>query len=167
MIEANFLEAITLFEVKAEVYKFEGIDNNLLKDEVLEQQTRMSNDPSFSFFEDTVFQPKPNGEGEKLIKKIDEFGINKGLIIKEYWSHIHQPLESAWLHHHKPYSLSFVYYVSVPNNSGSIVFEFENEQYYTLTPTESVFILFPSWVKHKVTKNLSDSIRISIAGNFE
>jgi hypothetical protein len=167
MITIDFICFEKLFEVHAEIFKIRNIDNNLLKTEVLEQQVRVTNNSSMSFFEDTIFQPKQNSEGEKLINKINEFAIEKGLVIDNYWSHVHQPLESAGLHNHIPSILSFCYYVCVPIDSGSISFEFENGEAHTLYPQESHFFVFPSWVKHKVNKNLSNSVRISIAGNFK
>jgi uncharacterized protein (TIGR02466 family) len=81
--------------------------------------------------------------------------------------------------------LSGVYYVSVPEtNMGDLILHRGDNAEFFLTSKvnreqtmanalsivcpveESKFYLFPSWVKHSVDRNDSDSERISIAFNF-
>ena len=36
----------------------------------------------------------------------------------------------------------------------------------SIPPEDGILMLFPSWIKHKVNKNLSKDLRISISGNY-
>ena len=88
-------------------------------------------------------------------------------------------------HDHQNSVLSGTYYVQVPEpNMGDLVLHRGDTAEFFLTskvkrePTmanamsiplpveESKFYLFPSWVKHSVERNNTDSERISIAFNF-
>tara|TARA_B100001094_G_C17805084_1_gene611022 strand:+ start:64 stop:666 length:603 start_codon:yes stop_codon:yes gene_type:complete len=82
--------------------------------------------------------------------------------------------------------LSGVYYVSVPENSGNIVFldprpiithSFADMRYYSLNgsnilheykikPEEDKLLLFPCWLEHHVEANKTDEDRISISFNL-
>lgn len=154
--------------VEASKFIVEGFSKELLMEEVLASQDRLSPDPTLALFEDTVFRPSPWQEGARLLSEIDGIARMSGLRIMETWSQVHQPLESTGLHHHLGGGAShaFVYYVSVPEGAGMLTFEFEGGATHTIKPTEGELYVFPSWAKHKVSKNLSSSVRISISGNL-
>ena len=61
--------------------------------------------------------------------------------------------------------LSAVYYVSVPENSGSLVIHQHDEQH-VITPEEGKFVFFAPDVAHEVSENLSTRERLSIGINF-
>ena len=61
--------------------------------------------------------------------------------------------------------LSAVYYVSVPENSGSLVIHQHDEQH-VITPVEGKFVFFAPDVAHEVSENLSTRERLSIGINF-
>jgi uncharacterized protein (TIGR02466 family) len=94
-----------------------------------------------------------------------------------------KPLECDTPHHHPDLDLVGVYYVSVPSNSGNILFYdprgsvkilWEDPAVgpdsqgrtgrvcYSLTPTVGTLVLFPSYLFHSVETNLSEENRISI-----
>ena len=75
-----------------------------------------------------------------------------------------------------------MYYVSIPKNSGSIVFlnkdldtfyresiknynEY-NSSTWTIEPKENQCVLFPSYLQHYVEPNLNKKERISISFNY-
>jgi len=77
--------------------------------------------------------------------------------------------------------LSGVYYVSVPENSGGIVFHdprgpilqsmanmryYGESPFYTITPVEDTILYFPSWLEHEVEGSNNDEDRISISFNI-
>ena len=66
--------------------------------------------------------------------------------------------------------MSWVYYVKTPVNSGDLVFILDDKDSRCLpakfTPSEGKYIIFPSYIRHKVSKNLSNDIRICVAGDF-
>tara|TARA_B100000700_G_C15032696_1_gene851314 strand:- start:638 stop:1204 length:567 start_codon:yes stop_codon:yes gene_type:complete len=77
--------------------------------------------------------------------------------------------------------LSGVYYVKVPENSGSIVFHdprgpilhsmadqryYNQASYSAIIPEEDKIFYFPSWLEHEVDVNNSDEERISISFNI-
>jgi len=85
-------------------------------------------------------------------------------------------------HSHPGGVISGVYYVSIPKNSGSIVFlnkdldtfyqesiknynEY-NSSTWKIDPEENKCVLFPSYLKHYVEPNLNKKERISISFNY-
>lgn len=111
-------------------------------------------------------------------------GINK-LELGNWWININGKHDYNMPHDHQNSILSGVYYVSVPDtNMGDLVLHRGDNAEFFLTSKiqreqtmanalsvpcpikESMFYLFPSWVKHSVERNESDKERISIAFNF-
>jgi uncharacterized protein (TIGR02466 family) len=107
------------------------------------------------------------------------------LILGNWWININGEHDYNMSHDHQNSILSGVYYVSVPEeNMGDLVLHRGDTAEFFLTskvkrePTmtnalsvpcpvkESMFYLFPSWVKHSVERNNTKSERISIAFNF-
>lgn len=114
----------------------------------------------------------------------NQTGIRE-LEVGNFWININGHHDYNIPHDHQKSILSGVYYVSVPeNNMGDLIFhrgdtaEFFLPSDSSFTPTfstsllcrkppkESVFYLFPSWVKHSVERNESFQDRISIAFNI-
>jgi len=102
-----------------------------------------------------------------------------------FWVNVNYPGSYNIAHDHQNSILSGVYYVSVPfANMGDLVLHRgDNAEYFLKSnveristrsnslvavkkPIESVFYIFPSWVKHYVESNISQGDRISIAFNF-
>ena len=106
-----------------------------------------------------------------------------GFEITGCWANINPRggLNSA--HTHPNNYLSGVYYVSLPQEKGQIVFADPRPQAMTMMPTtkqwnkyvgneiklevkEGRFVLFPSWLVHSVPVNRSEDHRISISYNI-
>lgn len=107
------------------------------------------------------------------------------LILGNWWININGKYDYNEQHDHQNSVLSGTYYVQVPEeNMGNLVLHRGDNAEFFLTskierePTmanasmvqcpvkESMFYLFPSWVKHSVERNNVDAERISIAFNF-
>ena len=115
---------------------------------------------------------------EEVEKNLD---LNKKLKLLNLWYNVNG-LGSFNIPHSHPRSvMSGVYYVSIPKNSGSIVFLnqdidsfFQNVKNYNeynsstwkINPEENVCVLFPSYLKHYVEPNLNKKERISISFNY-
>jgi uncharacterized protein (TIGR02466 family) len=104
--------------------------------------------------------------------------------ISNCWININSK-NSFHVRHPHPYCLfAAVYYVKVPNNSGSIVlhnpqinytmyisphmvdsYNTFNSTTYTINPTEGKLIIFPAWLEHEVLPSNTDEERISISFN--
>jgi len=162
------LDDLIIFQASVLRFKIDGIDRPALAGEVLSNQKRLSDNPHMSLFEDTAFDPKPDSVGAALVNEINSIAKGWGMAIHEIWSQIHHPRESTGLHNHVgPVNVgSFVYYVSVPQGAGDLIFQFENDSYTAIKPEEGMALFFAPWVKHKVAKNMSSEIRISVAGNL-
>ena len=158
----------------------EDVDNeSLAKDVLSKSDCRISDDPLQSRYEDTEF---PNTENTKdLILKIDSeiYEMDCNLERKSIWSHILEPQQSTIPHNHQEdqwdgghpddNGLSFVYYVTYPKQSGNIVFDFQmahKRMHYGIKPMVGMLIVFPTWIPHYTTRNVSDETRISISGNY-
>lgn len=107
------------------------------------------------------------------------------LELGNWWININGKHDYNLPHDHQNSILSGVYYVSVPdNNMGDLILHRDDKVEFFLTSKvqreqtmantlavpcpakESMFYLFPSWIKHSVERNESDKERISIAFNF-
>ena len=97
---------------------------------------------------------------------------DEDIVIGNYWGHIHEKNMSTTLHNHFDSYVSAVCYVNVPVGSGSIVFrprlnQYDNSAYATkFQPERGIYYMFPSYLDHFVTRNLSDDLRVSISFNF-
>ena len=113
-----------------------------------------------------------------------EMGV-PNLKFGNFWVNVNYPGAYNLAHDHQNSILSGVYYVSVPfDNMGDLILHRGDTAEYFLKsdvqrigtktnslvaikkPIESVFYIFPSWVKHHVESNNSQGDRISIAFNF-
>ena len=113
-----------------------------------------------------------------------EMGV-PNLKFGNFWVNVNYPGAYNLAHDHQSSILSGVYYVSVPHdNMGDLILHRGDTAEYFLKsdvqrvgtktnsmvaikkPIESVFYIFPSWVKHHVESNNSQGDRISIAFNF-
>lgn len=103
--------------------------------------------------------------------------------MNNFWININHPGSINQRHAHPNCKLSGAYYVKVPPNSGSIQFfnpsekliarEWESERYtaynaevWRFEPKENELFIFPSYLEHLVTQNLSNEDRISISFNL-
>lgn len=168
------LEAHDLFRLKYfTTFKPTGyIDNKKLGEEVMSNPVKIEMSPYHTNFEDFELLLTPGSEAEKLLLWIEnEIAIPRGMHVDGYWSHVHLPLESTERHNHnktmREDAVSFVYYVRTPDKCGDLVFVLDDMiSPAIIKPVAGMLVLFPSYLNHKVTKNLSGSVRISISGNL-
>ena len=101
--------------------------------------------------------------------------ITKEVFIDSMWANINSQY-SYNAHHVHSGTLSGVYWVSAPENSGKLVLvnpagRSETSRIriknYGLTPESGSCILFPSWLEHYVEPNKNTQDRISISFNIE
>lgn len=113
---------------------------------------------------------------------------NKKIKVKSAWFNINFPGSHNMVHTHPTSTLTGVWWLKVPENSGNLVIEspFEYTQHkvinsldarvkeqfniydcYHLKPKEGTIVLFPSDIRHSVETNDSIEDRISIAFNLE
>ena len=116
------------------------------------------------------------------VKKIEkQLNLEKKLFLHNYWCSVNNFGSFNKPHEHHGAVISGVYYVSIPKNSGDIVFMNQNrdmvyqpiKQYnkynssvWTTEPKENLCLLFPSYLMHYVEPNLSKEERISISFNY-
>lgn len=128
--------------------------------------------PHNTDYEDTLFKMCPEFEkvvGAAIQLVEDEAGLeDMRLDDWEYWAHVHEKNMSTDIHSHHPDGISCVYYLNVPEGSGNIVFIPEP----VFVPTSMVpsvegeLLVFPGWLKHKVTRHNGDEKRISVSFNL-
>ena len=134
---------------------------------------RLSNSIDDTSFEDSVCPPNQFVD-EIISEMITDFKAATGedIVIANYWGHIHEKNMSTTLHNHFDSYVSAVCYVNVPVGSGSIVFrprlnQYDNSAYASkFEPERGVYYMFPSYLDHFVTRNLSEDLRVSISFNF-
>jgi len=118
------------------------------------------------------------------VKEVEKnLGLEKKLILKNYWCNINYLGCFNRPHTHPDSVLSGVYYVNIPKNSGNLIFENftthtettyrfvkkynqYNSPKWAVMPKENLCVLFPSYLIHYVEPNLSNEERISISFNY-
>lgn len=118
---------------------------------------------------------RPSDELTVFREKIKEMFLHeygKPNVDVQVWLNINPPGTYNELHSHETpigenyasADYSGVYYVSVPEDSGQLVFK-DSENVERLTPLDHMLVLFPSNIWHGVNPNNSQYDRISIAFN--
>tara|TARA_R110000803_G_scaffold210771_1_gene283646 strand:- start:679 stop:1221 length:543 start_codon:yes stop_codon:yes gene_type:complete len=80
------------------------------------------------------------------------------------WSAIFKKGNSAKSHNHHPSSISWVYYLKTTNNSSPLIFpDCQNLQIF---PSNSLLVLFPSYLNHYVPEQTVNEDRICLVGNM-
>jgi uncharacterized protein (TIGR02466 family) len=118
---------------------------------------------------------------------ITAYGLkeNVKLAVDSMWININPPYSYNSNHVHPGVFISGSYYIKVPNKSGSLYFvnpsqlqplftrqdlikEYNplNSLRWNVDPEPGQLLLFPAWIEHGVTQNLSEEDRISIAFNI-
>lgn len=124
-----------------------------------------------------------NGRLEALRQNIN-YRDDLDLRVESMWININHPYSYNSPHTHPNSYMSGVYYVKVPENSGKLIlkhpsilqplftpqgviksYDESNCSKWTVDPEEGKLVIFPSWIEHEVTQNLSGEDRISIAFN--
>jgi len=159
-----------LFSINAVVLSIPDIDNIKLASEILAFPRRKTTDAVSTMFEDTILNVYDGSEAKRVIDYITKYGDEHEMTLNGYWSQIHNYLESTDIHHHGFVNFSWVYYVKVPKDSGKLVFILDTKDdrapKAVFEPKEGDLIIFPSYIQHKVTKNMNKEPRISISGDF-
>ena len=165
-----------------------NIDNDLLLKECYKHRetTKTNQFSNIGGYQGNDFK---NKELENfIIKNIPKSQFNKiRSAATTSWVNINPKGSRNYRHHHftlnNRHLFAGVYYVKVPENSGSIVFHDPrgnhlqasvDMQYlagaappvYAIQPKEGECYYFPTWLEHEVTENLSEEDRISIAFNI-
>jgi len=99
------------------------------------------------------------------------FDIRFKYSINNYWFNINYPGSFNELHNHpsadhSTNGVSGTFYLKVPTNSGNIIFQ-DNDEELEIESKAGKLLLFPSYLMHRVSKNNSNSERISVAFNLE
>ena len=133
--------------------------------------TSITNDETDTYNEDSYCPPSPIVDYiiEEIIESFKET-TRMDIVARNYWGHIHKKNMSTNIHKHSPHFLASVVYLSVPQGSGSIIFHpygYNNDHKGIIEPEKSMFLLFPGWLEHSVTRNKSDDSRVSLSFNFD
>jgi len=168
------------------------IDNKALKHWAYD---RKKNDigrtvSNYNGFQSSDIMPNQCEEIDKLVEHLDkelaacakQVGLPE-VELYNIWLNINPPGAYNHLHNHVGSVFSGVYYVDASNHQGNIQFErsdgaeyhipdyVEKATYYTSTratyacKTGALYV-FPSWLKHSVEGNRSNTDRISISFNY-
>lgn len=123
---------------------------------------------------------------DKIKDHVNEYvkimGSSQRLECQEAWANISYKGSFQEYHTHSGRTISAVYYASVPENSGRIIFEsplepdmlplkIDEYNYWSnriahFTPESKMLIIFRSYLRHMVEINHDDNERISLAMNF-
>ena len=167
-MEENLIPIYTLSVIKGHT----SVNIDSLSQVILQNASRrLSSNPSHTHYEDSYCPD--SAIIDRVIEDIQvehqKFNPESRLSLLGKWGHVHEKNMSTNKHGHNPSNISAVVYLSVPQGSGNIVF-WPNPLHdwrYTLSPKKGMFLLFPSWIPHSVTRNLSSEPRVSASFNFK
>lgn len=167
-----------LFSIDCESFFVSGINNNQMIEEFMACNQTVSDDITDTMVDDLTMPNRPGSECEKFVNTVAEFFRLRGLrICGNPWASVNRPREQTEWHTHRRqgglsnqghnHHLAFIYYLNVPRKSGDLVFGFDEQRTETpITPRESELILFDARLQHRVRKNRSKEIRLSVSGNL-
>lgn len=189
------MEVTVAFPTEIWVGTLEGIDNRSIEDEILyrekvEKSEIKSNKGGWQSLDNFHHDESFSSIWGLVYKEFDLLCLHnnyKDLKIEviNAWANVNRFKDFNISHYHDRSNWSCVYYVTVPDDSGKIVFidprisrsmvtennlvrNYDNlsqsSEYY-VHPLEGRFIIFPSWLVHYVEPNQSDSPRVSISFN--
>lgn len=94
-------------------------------------------------------------------------GLEPGQLKCGFWFNLMQTGDITSLHSHDEDDelLSCVYYVDVPASSGELVLLLEDGEK-RLKPENGMFVFFPPWLEHEVSRHEGGRSRLSLAINF-
>ncbi len=97
-------------------------------------------------------------------KTSSKYFLNQGFSIKKSWITRLKEGKSFALHNHIMHDISGCYYYNSTGVNGDLFFEIDGPWggQHSLSPEEGEIILFPSWLKHGVTTNNTNDVRISV-----
>ena len=131
------------------------------------------------FFSDFILEIEK--QANNFAKEIE---INQSLKLTNLWININGYKDFNLRHTHESSIISGVFYVKVPDKSGKITFyhpafklmmrewnvNLKHNHYtssvWSIPPQKGRLLLFPSWLEHEVSPNLSQESRISISFNI-
>jgi len=160
---------------KKEILDFKSINNTVIKSNYGGWQSDSFKTVPKNFL--GLFK-KINSNVKKIEKKLS---LSKKLKLSNLWYNVNGLSSFNRPHDHKGSVISGVYYISIPKNSGSIVFlgrdidtfytsvdsyNHYNSSIWKIEPQENICILFPSYLKHYVEPNLNKKERVSISFNY-
>ena len=164
---------LDLDELRKEIYKFQKVNPSV-------------NYSNIGGYQGHGFNYKPLIDAIKdVIPRYEDPELGNLFIGHTMWVNINNRGSHNRRHTHADgiNFLSGVYYVTVPRNSGNIVFfdprptiihSFADSRYYDqgipgvyqIEPKENTLLLFPSWLEHEVHPNSTNQDRISISFNI-
>ena len=156
-----------LQELTDEIYKLSLVSRTIRKSNYGGWQSDVT------LYENPVFKPLCQ-HISRLCFKI--FGKDT-TTVHQMWACINKKHNHNVIHNHGNYSISGVYYVTVPKNSGDIVFRdprpaatataarglFDSGECEQFIPYTGLLLLFPSYLDHFVLPSNSDDDRIAIS----
>tara|TARA_R100000988_G_C3944768_1_gene138046 strand:+ start:94 stop:675 length:582 start_codon:yes stop_codon:yes gene_type:complete len=180
------------------IHECENKNHNLIKDTLVEecksifgkikkggnnwQANTFNTNGTYNLFNNKKFDSLNNWIKEQIIKYGNSCGFkDKSINSSEAWFNIYKKHDYQETHIHNFHDISAVYYLSVPKNSGDIVFySFENNEVrdyfeeknpftwktFNVKPAAGKLLVFKSNLKHGVKQSKSNQPKISLAYNF-
>tara|TARA_X000001036_G_scaffold197543_1_gene186014 strand:- start:358 stop:1539 length:1182 start_codon:yes stop_codon:yes gene_type:complete len=149
-----------------------NIDNDSLMYEIVNnEQERIDANPEDTHYEDIKFPGSDTcmhfmGEVEKAVTAY----ANKDVELTGIWTHKTEPNGSTAFHSHTKSLYSFVYYPQHEEGQGDIHFTvFINDMprfEKVIQPKAGMLLIFDSKISHYTGKNVTNTDRYSISGNF-
>ena len=90
-----------------------------------------------------------------------------GMELFDCWGVIYQKDDWTKVHDHWPHLWSFVYYIQCGENDSPLEFpDVRRHREHLVRPVSGDMVLFPGWLRHKVSPQLADNERIIVSGNL-
>ncbi len=148
-----------------------NVNNDLLMNDITQHQERIDANPEDTHYEDIKFPGSDTcmhfmGEVERSVMAYAKQNVE----LTGIWTHKTEPNGSTAFHSHTNSLYSFVYYPEHKDGQGDLHFTvFVNDMprfEKVIQPKAGMLLVFDSRVSHYTGKNITDTDRYSISGNF-
>ena len=89
-----------------------------------------------------------------------------GMELFDCWGVIYQKDDWTKVHDHWPHPWSFVYYIQCGESDSPLAFPDGYQGEHLVRPVSGDMVLFPGWLRHKVSPQIADNERIIVSGNL-
>lgn len=161
--KTSILGLLPKLKIEALLYQF-NYNNELATKEIIDSGfNNLDNDGKYKI------NYQHNTELANILGAIKNIGESRGMKLQHSYLYKNEPKESSINIARGECIYNYIYFLQGDYNSGNIVLDFSaingpSEQVIQSTP--GILLLLPGWVPYSITKNLSNTDMIAVAGRF-
>jgi len=161
--KTSFIGLLPKLSIEALIYKFNYDNTKAISQLDLSTLEKINEDGKYKI------PLQSNNELDDILIGIKNIGENRGMKLVHSYLYKNSPNESSINISRGECIYNYIYFLQAGYSSGNVILDFSSLN----GPTEQVIesstgllLLLPGWVPYRITKNLSNTDMIAIAGRF-